>query len=52
MPSRGDNAKIVPGNPGGHKTLPYSIVIMLRVDQATSLLNLGHNPGRRRWLVR
>jgi hypothetical protein len=25
VPSRGDNAKLVPGNAGGHKTLPYDV---------------------------
>jgi hypothetical protein len=26
--SRGDNANIVPGNPGGHKNLPYDVVVI------------------------
>jgi hypothetical protein len=31
VPSRGDNAKMVLGNPGGHKTLPYRNVRYARM---------------------
>ena len=36
MLSRGDNAKLVLGNPGGHKTLPYIMVVRIVASQRRS----------------
>ena len=33
--SRGDNARMDPGNAGGHKTLPYDVVM---IDSATNAI--------------
>jgi hypothetical protein len=36
--SRGDNASLMPGNPGGHKTLPYRNVRVYRGFRAICCL--------------